>query len=138
MTAPVPGAPDAPNPDARLRDALLAHAARLEADAGAPREAWSGAARALRADVARWWEERDAWNARLAGCLRVHHDINNALVGVRGNAQLLLMSPAAAVPGVKDRLEVVIRESRRIQEAAGQLRELKAALEGTDGPARAA
>jgi hypothetical protein len=133
VTHGAPGPTEAPNPDAQLRATLLDHAQRLESGAG------EVAARDLRAAVARWWEERDAWNARLAGVLRVHHDINNALVGVRGNAQLILMGPAAAVPGVKDRLEVVLRESRRIQEAAGQLRELKAALlEGTDGPARAA
>jgi signal transduction histidine kinase len=133
VTAGDPGVPEAPNPDARLRETLLGQAARLEADAG------DDAARELLAAVAQWWEERDAWNARLAGALRIHHDINNALVGVRGNAQLILMGPAAAVPGVKDRLEVVLRESRRIQEAAGQLRELKVALlEGRDGPARAA
>jgi len=70
----------------------------------------------------------------------VYHDINNALVGVRGNAQLLLMGPAGAVPGARDRLEVVLRESDRIREAAHRLNALKSVLaalarESEPGPA---
>ena len=47
-----------------------------------------------------WWGEQQAWNARVLSVLGVHHEINNALVGVRGNAQLLLMNPAAQHPGL--------------------------------------
>ena len=64
----------------------------------------------------------------MARQLGVHHDINNALVGVRGNAQLLLMGPAGQTPGARDRLEVVLRESDRIREAAHRLNALKSAL----------
>lgn len=93
---------------------------------------------ALRSLVGDWWSEQEAWNARLAAVLAVHHEINNALVGVRGNAQLLLMNPAAQQPGFRERLEVVLRESSRIQEAAGRIAELKAGLGGGASHQRAA
>jgi signal transduction histidine kinase len=87
----------------------------------------------LRAALDDWWQEQQAWNQRLAGVLGVHHEISNALVGIRGNAQLLMMSPAAQEPGVRERLEVVVRESKRIQEAIGGLRAVRAAF-GASGP----
>jgi nitrogen-specific signal transduction histidine kinase len=117
-------------------EALLArfeeHASTLEA--GGDR---SGA-EALRATVADWWSQQQAWNARLADALGVHHEINNALVGIRGNAQLLLRNPAAQAAGLRERLEVVLRESGRIQEATGRLRELKTGLGGGASQTRAA
>jgi nitrogen-specific signal transduction histidine kinase len=58
----------------------------------------------------------------------VHHEINNALVGVRGNAQLMLINMAGQSPAVRERLEVVLRESGRIQEATVRLRELRQVL----------
>jgi hypothetical protein len=131
-----PGQPPAPSRDAlRLRVADAAD--RLEAGDG------EGARRELRAALEEWAAVERAWAADLALRLGVHHGINNALVGVRGNVQLLLMNPVAQVPGVKDRLEVVLRESDRIKEAALRLRELKselAALAGTpdDAAPRAA
>jgi nitrogen-specific signal transduction histidine kinase len=87
-----------------------------------------------------WWQEQLGWTGELARQLGVHHDINNALVGVRGNAQLLLMGPAGEVPGARDRLEVVLRESDRIREAAHRLNALKSVLaalarESDSGPA---
>jgi signal transduction histidine kinase len=69
--------------------------------------------------------EQEAWSARVEDVLAVHHEINNALVGVRGNTQLMLMNPAGQGPGVRERLEVVLRESGRIQEATARLRDLK-------------
>jgi nitrogen-specific signal transduction histidine kinase len=60
--------------------------------------------------------------------LGVHHEINNALVGVRGNTQLMLMDPSGPGPGARERLEVVLRESGRIQEATLRLRDLKGVL----------
>jgi hypothetical protein len=65
---------------------------------------------------------------------------------VSGNAQLLLMGPAGQLAGVRERLEVVMRESQRIRDAAVQLRQLRAALgaghgttaEPTQGPMRGA
>jgi len=85
-----------------------------------------------------WWEEQRRWEERLGQLLGVHHEINNALVGVRGNTQLLMLSEAAGTPAVRERLEVVIRESGRIRDAAVQLQELKAALHGSGSIARAA
>ncbi len=96
------------------------------------------AARALRAAVEAWRQAQEAWCAHVARTLSLHHDINNALVGVRGNAQLLLMGPAGKQPEIRKRLEVVIRESARIQEAAARIRELKVALDGPDSASRAA
>ncbi len=99
------------------------------------------AARELRGLIGVWWEEQRAWTASLARLLGVHHDINNALVGVRGNAQLMLMGPAGQQPGIKERLEVVLRESGRIKTAASRLHELKAAIAGSargGGPGPAA
>ena len=73
-------------------------------------------------------EESDSLKRRLLSSLSVNHDINNALVGVVGNAQLLGLGPAAALPGVKDRLDVIARESNRIKQATLRLSELKQAL----------
>jgi nitrogen-specific signal transduction histidine kinase len=109
-------------PHAALRAAVLEAARRLEA---AGQVEISGE---LRAALENWWQEQLGWTAGLARQLGMYHDINNALVGVRGNAQLLLMGPAGEVPGARDRLEVVLRESERIREAAHRLNALKSAL----------
>lgn len=112
---------------------------RLEAEADALANAGDAAgAESLRALVGGWWSEQQAWDARLMTVLGVHHEINNALVGVRGNAQLLMMNPATQQPGIRERLEVVLRESSRIQEAAGRIAELKAGLGGGASHQRAA
>lgn len=111
-----------PLPFDRLRERLDEAAAALEAAGD------TASAGALRQIVTAWSQEQDGWNARVCELLGVHHEINNALVGVRGNAQLMLMNPAGQAPGVRERLEVVLRESGRIQEAAARLRELKAVL----------
>jgi signal transduction histidine kinase len=125
----LPGAPHA-----ALRAAVLDVARRLEA---AGQVEASGE---LCAALESWWRDQLGWTAGLARQLGVYHDINNALVGVRGNAQLLLMGPAGAVPGARDRLEVVLRESDRIREAAHRLNALKSVLaasacESESGPA---
>jgi nitrogen-specific signal transduction histidine kinase len=114
-------------PHAALRDAVQAAVAELHA-AGQP-----GLARRLDEAVATWWQEERDWAAAVARQLTVHHDINNALVGVRGNAQLIMMGPAVTTPGVRDRLEVVLRESDRIREAAQRLNALKIALTALAG-----
>lgn len=112
---------------------------RLEAEADARASAGDAAGAAtLRTLLVRWWDEQQAWNARVRDLLAVHHEINNALVGVRGNAQLLLMNPAVQQPGIRERLEVVLRESSRIQEAAGRIAELKTGLGGGASHSRAA
>ena len=110
----------APTPALRAR--VLAVAQRLEASGD------TEGARELREAWAAWEQEQRGWTGELARQLGVHHDINNALVGVRGNAQLLMMGPAAQTPGVRERLEVVLRESERIREAALRLNALKVAL----------
>jgi nitrogen-specific signal transduction histidine kinase len=121
-----------PHPSPALRARLLAFADEL---ARAGQEAPS---RALRATVEAWWKEEQTWLEGVVNVLRIHHDINNALVGVRGNAQLLLMAPVAEQPNVRDRLEVIVRESTRIQEAAMRINELKASITGAGPSARAA
>lgn len=112
---------------------------RLEAEIGALEARGDAAgASSLRSTLDAWWTRQMEWNARATEILGVHHEINNALVGVRGNAQLLLMNPAVQQIGIRERLEVVLRESGRIQEAAGRLRELKAGLSGAAAGSRAA
>jgi signal transduction histidine kinase len=109
-------------PFVRLRERLVEEAASLDR-AGEPR-----AAAALRAITDAWWFEQESWNARVRDVLGVHHEINNALVGVRGNTQLMLMDPSGPGPDARERLEVVLRESGRIQEATLRLRDLKGVL----------
>jgi len=112
---------------------------RLEAEIGALEDRGDTAgAGSLRGALDAWWTQQTDWNARATEVLSVHHEINNALVGVRGNAQLLLMNPAVQQMGIRERLEVVLRESGRIQEAAGRLRELKAGFSGPAAGSRAA
>jgi len=114
-------------PHGALRDAVRTAVGELEG-AG-----MSEAALRLREAMVDWSRGERDWTDALTQQLRVHHDINNALVGVRGNAQLLMMGPAATTPGVRDRLEVVLRESDRIREAALRLNALKTALVATEG-----
>lgn len=132
MNPSIPRVPLPPSPLFGLRTRLLAHADALEGAGNAD------AALALRATIEAWWSEQQHWNGELTGLLSLHHDINNALVGVRGNAQLLMMGPAVQQPGVKERLEVVMRESGRIKEAASRLAELKTALAASGPATRAA
>jgi nitrogen-specific signal transduction histidine kinase len=107
---------------------LLDRAGRL-ARAGREREA-----RALHATVDRWWDGQMAWNEQVAELLRVHHDINNALVGIRGHAHLMMLSPEGHHQQVRTRLEVVMRESNRIRDAVALLEVLRAVFTG-QGPA---
>ena len=112
---------------------------RLEAEIAALEDRGdSVGAASLREVMESWWTQQMDWNSRAMDVLGVHHEINNALVGVRGNAQLLLMNPAVQQLGIRERLEVVLRESGRIQEAAGRLGELKAGLDGNASGSRAA
>ena len=111
-----------PPPFQRLRERILEQAGALE------RAGNADAAEALRGTVGDWWQEQETWNTRVRELLGVHHEINNALVGVRGNAQLMLMNSTGQAPGVRERLEVMLRESGRIQEATARLRELKTVL----------
>ena len=111
-----------PGPWAALRDALLAHADEHERSGDE-----LGAVR-LRVMVGGWWEEQSAWSGRVVETLRLHHEVNNALVGVSGNAQLLMLGPLGSQPGARERLETVVREARRIEGLVGRLRALRAAL----------
>jgi signal transduction histidine kinase len=105
-----------------LRRRLLERAEQLSACGHADEAAF------LRGAVAFWWREQLEWNAAVIEVLRSSHEINNALVGVTGNAQLLLMMPAAQQPAIRDRLQTVIRESDRIGRAVRLLQGLKLAL----------
>jgi signal transduction histidine kinase len=113
-------------------------------DLGAPTARPSGEAAAL----AQWLEtngQREAaervrgladhlieWEAHVArqagDALGVHHDIRNALTGVLGNAQLVLMGPAAENPTVKRRLESLIHEAERINEITDRLHQARSTL----------
>lgn len=115
-----------------LREGLLGFAATLR---GAGEDE---AAERLETMVEGWWGEQRAWNEAFSNRLRLYHEINNALVGVRGNAQLLLLGPTGEEPEVRQRLEVMIRESTRIKEAASRLRELREEFPGTGDGSRAA
>ncbi len=126
MNTPASLPPPAP-PWERLHNELLACAD----DRAAAGDAAGSAA--LRATVEAWWEEQRRWNREMARLLAVHHEINNALVGVSGNAQLLLMGPVGQQPGVRERLEVVMRESERIRDATLRLRQLRAVLDAAGG-----
>ena len=136
MSAVVGGTPAPAPPFRRLRDPLLAQADALAAAGQA------GPAAALRQTVESWWHEQERWNEALAQVLGLNHDINNALVGVRGNVQLLMMAPIGREAGVRERLEVMLRESGRIREAAARLHDFKSALvtpeKGQGGTSRAA
>ena len=87
----------------------------------------TGAAR-LSAVTERWWVAQCAWAEAVHDRMRMHHDINNALVGVSGSAQLLLLGPAGADRKAKERLEVIVREAGRITQAVRALGELRAQL----------
>jgi len=116
---------------ATLHARMMAGLVSVEAEDG-------GGAGALREAIDEWWRAQRDWNDQLAQLFGMYHEINNALVGIRGNAQLLQMGPVAQHPGVKERLEVVIRESQRIHDAIGRLREAKTALVGSNPASRAA
>jgi nitrogen-specific signal transduction histidine kinase len=111
---------------------MMAALAALEARGGGEE------VRELRDAIEAWWRAQQSWNEHLSELFGIHHEINNALVGIRGNAQLIQRSAGAKPPGVHERLEVVIRESQRIQEAVGRLRDAKIALGGPDPASRAA
>ena len=124
--------PLGPPPYARLRDRLARQVDDLR------EHGETEIATALEQEMESWSVEPRVPFALLVELLRLHHDINNALVGVSGNAQLLMRDPVAQKPGVRERLEVVVREAQRILGAAGRLRELKALLQGGSGESRAA
>ena len=111
---------------AGFRERLLA-VANEAAAAGMP-----GCADALRTEVEAWWNEQQEYRRSLAALVELHHEINNALVGVRGNAQIMLYGSAASEPKIRDRLEVIIRESGRIEKAAQQVRKIGHQLAGSD------
>lgn len=121
-TEPRPESLLPPAPWAALREALLAHADEHERagdELGAER---------LRRMLGDWWDEQTAWSGQVIQTLRLHHEVNNALVGVSGNAQLLMMGPLGTQPAARERLETVLREARRIETAVNRLRTLRAAL----------
>jgi signal transduction histidine kinase len=131
-TAPADDADFPAPPFDALYAGLLEQVAALESAGDA------AGALALRSAVQTWWDAQQAWNQRLADVLAVHHEINNALVGVRGNAQLLLRTPAGQPPEIKQRLEVVLREATRIQMAAARLLPIRVRLAGHGPASRAA
>jgi signal transduction histidine kinase len=105
--------------------ALLDLGVRLRARGDAESVAQAGE---IEAAARRLAEEKDALQRRIFESLAVNHDVNNALVGIFGNAQLLGLGPAAQLPGVADRLAVITREANRIKQAALRIAELKQGL----------
>jgi hypothetical protein len=134
VTRPLP----MPGPSFPAAPWLALHARLAERADALERDGHPEAAAALRATLEAWWTEQRTWDDAAGHVLALHHDINNALVGVRGHAQLLMMGPAGQQPGVRERLEVMLRESARIQEAAARIRELRQSIGGDGVPARAA
>ncbi|HET9986049.1 MAG TPA: histidine kinase dimerization/phospho-acceptor domain-containing protein [Longimicrobiales bacterium] len=68
---------------------------------------------------------------------RVRHDANNPLTAALGHVQLLLDDPAVTDPEVKDELEVVESELRRLAEVLRRLAAVRAEPEVdamVDGP----
>jgi signal transduction histidine kinase len=85
----------------------------------------AGRVRALADHLIEW----ESQVTRQAGdALAVHHDIRNALTGVLGNAQLVLMGPGADVPGVRRRLESLVHEAERIKDITDRLHQARAGL----------
>jgi nitrogen-specific signal transduction histidine kinase len=82
----------------------------------------------LRTLIESWWREQLQWDAAVRELLRANHEINNALVGVSGNAQLLMLGPVGQQPKIRERLQTVLRESERIERAAQRLQALKTSL----------
>jgi len=115
---PCPGTP----PWEGLRERLLERSEALR-EAGDP----AGAA-VLHAIVETWWAEQRRWTEALREALTANHEVNNALVGVSGNVQLLLLSPIGQQPGVRERLLTIQRESERVERAIRSLGEAKALL----------
>ena len=125
MTLPLPNPDFEPVPREPGDPALLALAERLRARGDA---ASVSLADELTAEARRLGGERDATLQRMFESLSVNHDVNNALVGIFGNAQLLGLGPAGQIPGVADRLAVITREANRIKQAALRIAELKQGL----------
>lgn len=107
-----------------------AELARWLESGGQPEAA--GRVRALAEHLIEWEAEvtRQATEA-----LAVHHDIRNALTGVLGNAQLVLMGPGAEVPGVRRRLESLVHEAERIKDITDRLHQARAGLLASRGEA---
>jgi signal transduction histidine kinase len=112
-----------PTPPWRVLRSQLADRAAQLADAGDV----TGAA-VLRTLIESWWREQLQWDAAVRELLRANHEINNALVGVSGNAQLLMLGPVGQQPKIRERLQTVLRESERIERAAQRLQALKTSL----------
>jgi len=130
VNAPL-GTPSSAPPWVTLRDRLLERAEGMNASGDV-----TGAA-VLRAMVESWWGEQQRWTEELGEALRANHEINNALVGVSGNAQLLLLSPTGQQPAVKERLQIILREASRVERAARDLQETRARLGLNALPAKA-
>src|SRR5437867_10963459 len=102
MDAPFVAAPEFPLPLWHgLKVRLMDRAAELAIAGDA-----AGAA-VLRTLIESWWREQQQWDTAARELLRANHEINNALVGVSGNAQLMLLSPAGQQPKIRERPQVV-------------------------------
>ena len=102
-----------------VRARLLEIAARLRRDGAAL------AASELRELAEARWEPAPAASfttpAPHAASAEALHEIHNALVGIRGHVHLLLLGPAGEESRLRNGLEVILRESARIEKAAPRL-----------------
>ncbi len=65
---------------------------------------------------------------------RVRHDAANPLTAALGNVQLLLEDPAVTDPAVREALEVVESELRRLAEIMKKLNEIRHEPESPGAP----
>jgi signal transduction histidine kinase len=112
-------------PESSLRAARAAADSLEQAGHAEPANALRGAV----AELELWHREL---MRRTGEALGVHHDMRNALTGILGNAQLLQMGPAVEQPGVRKRLDSIVREAERIRDLTERLHQARADLL-TDG-----
>ena len=110
----------APLPSPAREASLLAQGLRSRGEEELARQALD------LAEHVRTWESD--LRHRVSEVLATHHEMNNALTGVFGNAQLVLLGPASEVPGVRQRMETHLREAERLRHATAQLRSLRQEL----------
>lgn len=79
------------------------------------------------------------WAEVLQAIRRVRHDANNPLTAALGHVQLLLDDPSVTDPQVRETLDVVVSELRRLADILRRLNDLPTlrAADGHDRPDRA-
>lgn len=73
------------------------------------------------------------YNRMVAHVRKVRHDASNPLTAALGSVQLLLSDPAVEAGEVRDTLEDVERELRRLMDVLRALNEVRPLEDGTSG-----